>query len=480
MNTFFSRTKLTLTAFSIVVATFLSGCGGGGGAGSSGSTDYYAVWWCTGSQCATVMGGYNGTAGPFSSLEACEQWRKDYILTSYCTTTPDGGSGPAPTITSFAPAAGAPGTSVTITGTNFATNSSVTINGVAASVVSASTTKIVITIPAMNSFSGPFVVTAPGGNVTSGGNFTVTTPGVNWSSSATTGVFRSVAWSGSQYAAVGDNIITSPDAVAWTSRLNTVPVPALSGVAYKGGRFVAVGVTVTTACCFVGEPGGIRTSSSGTVLTTDNGITWTNQTSGTPAKLTSVTLSGSPLIISGPGSKFVTVGEAGVILTSPTGSAWTSSSSGATDMLNGIAWSASQSKFAAVGASGVVLTSPDGVTWGSNSSGTPNNLNGVAWCSNQFVAVGDVGTILTSPDGMTWTSRTSGVTDALYGVACSASQIVAVGAAGTIRTSPDGISWVSQTSGTSNTLYGITWSDGNTSTPAQFVAVGSGVILTSQ
>ena len=48
------------------------------------SSQWYADWTCSGSQCATVMGGSSGTAGPFSSSPECETWRQTYITSSRC------------------------------------------------------------------------------------------------------------------------------------------------------------------------------------------------------------------------------------------------------------------------------------------------------------------------------------------------------------------------------------------------------------
>jgi hypothetical protein len=45
---------------------------------------WYADWQCAGSQCAAVMGGSSGTAGPFSSSPECEAWRARYISSSNC------------------------------------------------------------------------------------------------------------------------------------------------------------------------------------------------------------------------------------------------------------------------------------------------------------------------------------------------------------------------------------------------------------
>ena len=44
-----------------------------------------AAWDCgSSSQCASVMGGRAGTAGPFASLAACNQWRQTYFAGAFC------------------------------------------------------------------------------------------------------------------------------------------------------------------------------------------------------------------------------------------------------------------------------------------------------------------------------------------------------------------------------------------------------------
>jgi hypothetical protein len=78
-----------------------------------------------------------------------------------------------PTITSFSPASGPPGTTVTIKGTNLAGATKVTFNGKAATITSDSATKIKVTVPS-GATTGKIKVTTPGGKVTSATNFTVT------------------------------------------------------------------------------------------------------------------------------------------------------------------------------------------------------------------------------------------------------------------------------------------------------------------
>ena len=175
------------------------------------------------------------------------------------------------------------------------------------------------------------------------------------------------------------------------------------------------------------------------------------------------------------GTQFAAVGQNGAILTSPDGITWTDRTSGTTNGLYGITWSGTQ--FVAAGMSDTIVTSPDGLTWTTRTSGITNySLYGVTWSGTQFAVVGQGGTILTSPDGITWTTRTSGTTNNFgaspgpahslrslecYGYGCSPGYSTS-----TILTSPDGITWTARTSGTNNSLNGIAWSG------TQFAAVG--------
>ncbi|MBF9142347.1 IPT/TIG domain-containing protein [Hymenobacter properus] len=80
---------------------------------------------------------------------------------------------PAPTITSFTPSFGRPGTVVTITGTNFTGVTAVLFNGVTAPTFTVnSATEITVTVPA-GATTGFISVTGPGGTATSTTVFTV-------------------------------------------------------------------------------------------------------------------------------------------------------------------------------------------------------------------------------------------------------------------------------------------------------------------
>ena len=138
---------------------------------------------------------------------------------------------------------------------------------------------------------------------------------------------------------VGNVILTSPDAVTWTTRTSPV-TNFLSGITWTGTQLVAVGTT-------------------GTVLTSPDGVSWTARTS--------VTSATNQFDVTWTGTQLVAVGN----------------------NINGPV--------------GTILSSPDGITWTSWNSGTANALNCVIWTGSQFVVVGANGTILTSPQNSSQT-----------------------------------------------------------------------------
>ena len=72
----------------------------------------------------------------------------------------------------------------------------------------------------------------------------------------------------------------------------------------------------------------VAVGASGTILTSDNGTTWTSRTSGTSVTLQNVTYGNS---------LFLAVGESGTILTSSdNGTTWTSRTSGTTYTLKDV------------------------------------------------------------------------------------------------------------------------------------------------
>ncbi len=251
-----------------------------------------------------------------------------------------------------------------------------------------------------------------------------------------------VAWSGNRFVRVGaaGTILTSTDGVSWTNA-QSIATNDLYGVTWSGQRFVAIGT-------------------GGVTLTSPDGIIWTPNIPPFPttADLSSVIWSGEI---------FVAIGSGGAILTSPDSDVWTTATTvPATANLFGVTWSGEM--FVAVGSGGTLLTSANGNTWTSGSSNTSADLNGIAWSGDQFVAVGANGTLLTSTNGSTWTQSSSGTTEDLFGIAWSGYQFLAVGANGTFLTSPDGLNWQLQGVGDNEALYNVAWSG------REFLAVGDG------
>jgi Big-like domain-containing protein len=256
----------------------------------------------------------------------------------------------------------------------------------------------------------------------------------------------SVTWSGRQFVAVGSNggIYTSPDGITWATRIQgpdlTGTGSSLWGVAWSPPlqRFVAVGL------------GYVMTSS-------DDGVTWTPSSA---APISGRTLNG----VIWAGTQFVAVGN-GTILTSPDGVAWTDRTAGTGAALRSVAWTGS--KLLAVG--DVALASPDGVQWRPAANGG-TSWTGITWTGSQFVEVGSTGAIRTSPDGASWVSRATQPMP-LDAVTWTGTQLVAVGGPGPagspgyVVTSPDGVTWTSRpisadgtTFGVSHTLLGVAWS----------------------
>ena len=140
--------------------------------------------------------------------------------------------------------------------------------------------------------------------------------------------------------------------------------------------------------------------------------------------------------------QLVTVGTNGTILTSEDGTTWTARVSGTADWLTGVTYGAG--KFVAVGDRGRILLSTDGVTWATaTDAGTTQRLNNVLFAAGLFVAVGENGSIVTSADAVRWTPRVSNVAGWLRGLTYNENigYFAASGQKGTLLKSADGIVW---------------------------------------
>jgi hypothetical protein len=225
----------------LIVGAILAGCGSGG------SEDWYYHWDCNGdSDCLAT----NPTGAPSGTLNegpvqvdctslmtfAAHFWGPTAV--NSCDHSPGGGAS-APTISGFVPSSGAPGTVVTISGTNLA-GATVTLNGVSAPVTSAIATQVVVTIPPMGTFNGPFVATTPGGSATSTGSFSV--------SAASQGGGGEVFLTGTNEGAVG--------VFGRTANGNVAPLRRITGAATLLAAPIAATLDATRGELFVLNVGG--------------------------------------------------------------------------------------------------------------------------------------------------------------------------------------------------------------------------------
>ena len=254
---------------------------------------------------------------------------------------------------------------------------------------------------------------------------------------------------------VGGSILTSPDGIIWTERRRGDTL-SLSGAAYGNNMFLVADYYAY-------------------FMTSPDGISWTEP-------LSPYHLVGSAFIraVTYGNGIFIAVGyhsTYGIVLKSTDGINWTPGNSDTQHSLTVPKLDAAaygNGQFVAVGESGTVLTSPDGTTWTERNSGTTRDLNGVTYGNGTFVVVGSPGIIITSSDGINWIVQGSGTPYDLTGITSGNGISVAVGHRGTILTSSDGANWIERNSETTSPLYEITYGNGT------FVAVGgSNSIMTS-
>lgn len=166
----------------------------------------------------------------------------------------------APTITSFTPASGAAGASVTINGTNFTGATSVQFNGTAAtSYTVTSATQITAVVPT-DATSGTIAVTTTAGTATSTQSFTVLTDLVVTNPQSISGAYRNVTITGTGDAALQGNVnVTGAFNVQNGGKLN------LRGNTITGGSFTLADSTTLTigginGIAATGNRGGVQTT----------------------------------------------------------------------------------------------------------------------------------------------------------------------------------------------------------------------------
>jgi len=139
--------------------------------------------------------------------------------------------------------------------------------------------------------------------------------GSSWTfASAGPKVLNAIAWSGSEYVAVGGEltgwIVSSADGVSWTRRDSPGSLPPLYDVAWSGSEFLAVGA-------------------HGQIVRSADGVSWLEGSVGIDKSLFSVAWTDG---------LFETVGEDGTAAESADGFGWSARVSGAAGDLYGAVW----------------------------------------------------------------------------------------------------------------------------------------------
>ncbi|MDX2187002.1 MAG: hypothetical protein SFV32_08720 [Opitutaceae bacterium] len=146
-----------------------------------------------------------------------------------------------------------------------------------------------------------------------------------------------------------------------------------------------------------GDAGMVAVGSGGTLLTSGDGLKWSQVETGTKKALLAVTVDDK--------GQYVVVGESGTILLSTDGAAWRKAKSvPSTARLNNIVFS--EGKYVAVGEAGVILYSEDGETWSSTDSGVKGWLRALMRHAGFWIAGGEKDALVVSRDGKIWKSFT--------------------------------------------------------------------------
>lgn len=204
----------------------------------------------------------------------------------------------------------------------------------------------------------------------------------------------------------------------------------------------------------------VAVSTTGTLMSSPDGVTWTTRTASAASTWRSVTW--SPML-----KLFCAVADAGAtrVMTSPDGITWTSRTAAGTGQWHSVCWSPELGLFAAVSIGGsAAMYSSDGVTW-TLATATTATWTSVCWSSMRalFVAVDGAGTVMHSPDGVTWSPASTVPEANVWTSVCFSEELgifVAVSSSGTHRvmTSIDGDKWVVASAAAANAWQSVSWS----------------------
>ena len=242
-----------------------------------------------------------------------------------------------------------------------------------------------------------------------------------------------------------NSLLWSTDGNIWSGSTNgsSMFTTRVSGIAYGGGKWVAVGIS----------------SGAAKIAYSTDGKTWSGATN-------SSIFGSAPIGVAYSGSRWVATAQAGggvnpktTIAYSDDGITWTATANSTsifTTTAYGVAWGGG--KFVAVGSgTNTIAYSTDGITWSGTTNGNSviSSLGySVAYNGSQWVVAGQgTNTLAYSSNGTTWSGSTNGnsvISSTALCVAWSGTQWVAGGVTpNRMATSSDGMTWTGSTSGNS-------------------------------
>jgi hypothetical protein len=345
-------------------------------------------------------------------------------------------------------------------------------------------------VPPPSAFSGKCIA-SNGGRIVAGGNgvYYSDDGGSTWvpATTAPSSTVAALAWNGSTWLGAGEASgvwrLSSATAESWSEAricYNATPTALL----VDGNRALIATTGIQTTTAEFGYQGEL-------LLSEDSGATWWGMTQ--PFRY-------APLAVSRHQGKWLGVGKQGIILTSDDGitwtnrllsglDAWTSKLGGSDPTVTrrslpapalllsslihrhpsslcqfgqpgtkprGVDWNGSQ--FVAVGSDSVFVSS-DGVQWLER---TPNFFQflptDVCWTGSQWLIVATFGKVYTSSNAISWTQGTLPLTYPSQ-VISTGSRLVAIGTSGQIASSTNGSVWSFSDLGIRD-LNDISWHDG--------------------
>ncbi|RZI44195.1 hypothetical protein EGT07_01840 [Herbaspirillum sp. HC18] len=277
--------------------------------------------------------------------------------------------------------------------------------------------------------AGIYVAAANGGVLTS-------TDGVIWTISPkfTDEQLKKILFAGNRFVAFGDqgSVFSSTNGAEWTQTKNALP--EMLDVAFVGSRFIAV---LTKG-----------------IVTSDDAVTWTTRWPVGDASFEGFSYPiGEQSRIRFMGGKFFVLSDT-AIYESTDGTAWVRVAKppeAPQMMMRSISYGnglfilmlsypkLTGDVYTGIPPGSYIYSSPDGLTWTPRFSSTTEVFHTVAFMQDQFIAAGQDGALRTSSDGINWTAHGSGTTEWMTDVVYVNGQYVALGS--TLFHSADGISW---------------------------------------